>query len=335
MKYFIKSLFLFLITTIITLLSGFFIYQSYLSYKSYQIAQNADVYLPYIKNTNEVLKKIEQECALSAFYLAKDAKVDFSQMQSSRDETDNAIKNSTKFIEKSPKFLSNLQYVRSRVDVASSDYKDIIFTYYQNELSNTLLKEIDENIKELSFGVSNLKQQLNRYNTLITKRNNISKEKSFITYILTTSKKMDKEDMNFWDKMLSKKEIDKSSLNDRVSVTKGITSGNYEIDLKSWLENSNRRIIGVMDNEEKVYNFLISKVINKTSAPQTLIYNVALSLLLLSFLYYLFRLQKINSIKKEFSKDIIKKIDINKNRITDKQNSEISAPLESRRSKSY
>ena len=329
MKLFIKNTLFFIFITIITLLSLFFIYQSYISYKSYKIAQNADIYLPHIKNTDELLNKIEQECALSAFYLAKNAKVDFSQIQIGRDETDKAIKKADKFIKESPKFLKDLQYVRSRVDVASSDYKDIIFTYYKNELSNPLLKEIDTNIQELSFGVEELKTKLQNYNKLINKRNNISREKSFITYILVTSKKMDNQDMNLWDKILAKKALDESSSSDMIAIAQGITTGNYNIDIKTWLENSNNKIIQVLDNQEKVYNSLYSKIKTKKSSPQTLLFNLIITLFLLYILFTLLKSHKKSTVKKSSNKDIVKKVHIssNKNRITDKPNAELPANL--------
>ena len=319
MKNITNKILLFITIIIIALSSGYFIYNSYIAYKGYKIAQNADQYISFIQSTNRVLQKIEQECSSSALYLGHKGQMDFSQIETSRDETDIAIKNANQFILKNPKFLNNLQYVRSRVDVVSSDYQDILFTYYQDEISNALLKAITSSIQELSLGLGELKKELYVYNDFITYGNSINKEKSFIAYILSLSKKMSKQDLLLWENILANMKLpefsdldDKKIISDlqvaiqsenfselnfkaRVRIVRGVTKGNYQIDTKKWFENTHLRIKRILQSEEIIYNHLQSKITDETSYPKALIYNLAIALFLLLVLFFLIRLQKNNS----------------------------------------
>ncbi len=316
---------LFITIIIVTLLSGYFIFNAYTAYRSYQIMQNADTYLTTIKNTNEVLKTIELECAASALYLGKNGKIDFSKIQATRDKTDNELKNATQLIYNDSKFLSNLQYVRSRVDVVSSDYKDILIEYYQNELSNPLLKEIKNSTKELSLGLSNLKKELNAYSDFIAYRNSMAKEKSFITYILSSSKKMNKQDLLLWEEILTKEkfpaatkiqenlQLQNFSQFDsdlRVYIARGITTGNYQISTQKWFEKSDRKRDRVKQSEEKLYNHIQSQLTNETSYPKALVYNSALALFALLSLFALIGSQKTHSRQRDTNRDIVRKREV-------------------------
>jgi hypothetical protein len=334
MKNIINKIILFLTITIVVLASSYFIFNSYRAYKGYKIAQNADQYISFIKNTNKVLQKIEQECSLSALYLGHKGQMDFSQIETSRDETDIAIKNANQFILKNPKFLNNLQYVRSRVDVVSSDYKDILFTYYQDEISSALLKAITSSIQELSLGLDGLKNELYAYSDFITYKNSINREKSFIAYILSLSKKMNTQDLLLWEHILANiklptfsninnqkiisdiqttlqpQNFSQLSFKARVGIVRGVTNGNYQINIKKWFENTNIRIKRVVQSEEIIYNHLQSKLTDETSYPKVLIYNVAIALFLLIVLFILLRLQKNNTqlIRPSYTKRKQKKI---------------------------
>ncbi len=309
MKTILNKMIFFLAITFVILLSGYFIYQSYFAYKGYVIAQNGDQYIAIIKNKNRALKKIELECSLSALYLGKEGKIDFSQIQTARDETDNALKSIKQFILNNPKFLNDLQYARSRVDVVSSNYKDILITYYQDEISNTLLKEIQNNIQVLSLGLSGLENELSTYSTFINYRNKISKEKSFIGYILTLSKKMNKEDLLLWEALLADNQVDMqfqnlSELNfkTRVGIVRGITTGNYQINIKKWFETNDQKINAVVQSEETIYKQILSQISNETSYPKVLIYNVLIALFLILLFLLLIRLQKNNAIQNKPSR---------------------------------
>ncbi len=319
MKNIINNILLLIAITLVTLLSGYFIYQSYTAYRGYQIAQNADEYISSIKNANKVLQKVEDECAMSALYLGNKGKIDFVKIETSREHTDNAIKNANHFILNNPKFLSNLQYVRSRVDIVSSDYKDIFFTYYQDEISNTLLKEIKNNIQVLAKGLSGLKKELYTLGDFITYRNNINSEKSFIAYILTLSKKMNNNDLQLWENILARgnfpildnlndpkivsdiqtifqpKEFLELNFRARVAVTRGITNGNYQITPQQWFENRDLKIKRIIQSEEKLDNNIQVQITNETSYPKALLYNSAISLFLILTLYLLIHLQKNSS----------------------------------------
>lgn len=310
MKQLLYKIIFFTAVTTLIVLSGYFIYQSYLAYQSYKIAQNGDQYIAMIQNKNEALKNIELESTLSALYLADGGKTDFSKIQTARNKTDNALQNIKQFKLNNPKFLSDLQYARSRVDVISSDYKDILLSYYQDEISNTLLKEIQNNLQTLALGVDDIKTKIVTYNTFINYRNRISRENSFIAYIITRAQKMDTQDLLLWDNLLAHNQVDsefknlaKLNFQTRVGVVRGITTGNYEITTKEWLANNDQKITAIVQSENNMYEDILSYISNETLYPKIMMHNIAITLLLIFALLFLVHLQK-NSITSNRSKRI-------------------------------
>ncbi len=342
----IKKILFFTLILLITSLSGYFFYKSYIAYQNYQIAKESEKYTLFIKNINIVLIKIEQESSLNALYLGTEGNLNFNQLEDMREKTDNAIKNITTLIKKNSKFSQysedivklskNLQYARSRVDVLSPDYKDILFVYYQDEIFNSLLNIIKNSANELSFGVESLKKHLFTYVEFINFRNNIEKEKSFITFIISQSKKMDKLDLMLWDKIIAQEIIPNFTNLDekttkaiktklqlksfynlifkmRVDIAKGANKGNYFTSIDIWHKNINEKIRRVKQSEQLIFKYLKDKSNNIVSSPKEIILYAFVSLFLIFLLLSILSIKKSKN-SKITRKKIIKNIPIDDRR---------------------
>jgi hypothetical protein len=314
-----KTLFLILII-IVTLLSGYFIYKSYQSFRNYQIVKQSEKYTYFIKSLNELLYNIEQEHTYSAIYLGYEGKTKFDKLALARDNTDTILTNTQKFLDTTSEFSSyikhlddlshHLQYVRSRVDVISSDYEDILLKYYQKDISLLVLKDIKSVSSELSLGLKSLKEYLFSYFDFISYRNEINKERSFIAYMLSKSKKMNSEDLQLWDNILSNdvklkyKNLDKKSsgiieallkndnfstrsFKNRVEVAKGAAFGSYALSVSSWMQNENEKIKRVQSCNKVINKYIKDNISSEiVSIKQTMI-NMIISIVLLLLLVYL------------------------------------------------
>jgi len=331
-----KKTILYILIILITALSGYFIYKSFLAYKGYQIVQKSEKYIIFVENLNTILQQIEQEHSSSAMYLGYQGKIDFTDLETIRERTDNTIDKTTLFIQNHPTFSpylqnleklsENLQYVRSRVDVISSDYISILFDYYQDDISASFLNDIKNITEKLSLELDDLKEYLYAYKNFIEFRNNTNKEKSFISFILSASKKMDKEDLILWDDILknamipSFDHLDNKTIKDietilqpnnfsqlnfnmRVETAKGATSGNYSISVTQWLKSMDEKIKKVKLCEQIIYEYLRKNATGIISSPKEIIFNVSISLFLIFLLILLLIFSNKNQRNEKHFKD--------------------------------
>jgi len=290
MGYFIKKIIVIIFLALTLFFGGLFIYKAYQNYTYFQIAKNSDQYISTIEMLNLLMRKIEQERLLSALYLGYDGKMDFNGLKSIREDSDEilskidslSLKNSL-FSLDIKKIKSDLQYVRSRVDVINSEYEDIFFKYYQNEI----LQKCLENIKKLSVSLSSALPSLKKYlrvnEQLINYRDILNMEQSFILVLLSQAKKVSMPDMVLWESILQKQRFanvtipsnsDMSSMLHRqlqpeilkahmqrlrVQVLKGAASGNFSISANEWSQKMHENIKRIETANEIVENYLKRK----------------------------------------------------------------------------
>jgi hypothetical protein len=334
MKGLVNNFFNIILLIALILFGSFFMYKSYDSYKRYKIIQKSERSINLIKELNTIIKTIEKEQSFSAVYLGYNGKIDFDQLETIRKLTDSTINNTKIFIQNNPIFTSyeqklttlsnSLQYVRSRVDVVNSDYKSILFEYYQNEIIKPILEIIKENLQELALGLSEQKSYIYTYLDFIDFASNINREKSLIAYLLANSKKMSNQDLVLWDKIIEEqtnplysdldiktvtklhKEIDsqafeQSNFKTRVEISKGILNGVYTINSTQWLNTMDKKLKKVIKCENIIYDIIKEKTSNIKVSPKETIINVAIALLSLFLLLYLiFAIKKEKKAKKNF-----------------------------------
>jgi len=268
------------------LLFLFFTYQSYNSYRSYQIAQSSDKYISFLYRCDNLLKNIENERLLSANYIGKNGKLDFKSIQKARRATDSSLDKAKAFTDIRPDFSKDLQYVRSRVDVISDDHNSIFFKYYQDELSNPIIKQIDIYTKDLAFGISDIKRDISKYKDLITDRNNINQKNSFISYILSQQKKLNSIDLELLDRYIkdikSSDDLDISdSQTTKVKIIQGATTGEYSINQANWQQNSTKNSQKIDSRKKALFLDIQSTIKRVGSKPKALMYYLFASLIFL------------------------------------------------------
>jgi len=278
---------LYLVTFLVSLfLSLFFVYQSYTSYKSYQIAQSSDKYISFLYRCDNLLKGIENERLMSANYIGNSGKIDFNSVENAREKTDGYLSKAKTFTDIKPDFSKDLQYVRSRVDIMSEDHNSIFFKYYQDELSNPIINQIGIYIDDLAFGISDIKRDLLKFKDLIIYRNKINQKSSFISFILSQKKKLNSSDLELLDKYIEdvKSPIKlniSEELSRKVKVIHGAVTGEYGIGQEEWYANCNNKS-NKIDSIKKELFLDIQSTIKKVGAePKALIYYLLASLIFL------------------------------------------------------
>ncbi len=305
----IKRVFVLILILLLALFSGYFIYKSFDEYSNYLTIKNIDKNLKNFEEMDRLLTKIENELSLSSIYIASGGKSDFNSLQIARDNSDNMIENAL-FLKDKVKLKNDLRYARSRVDVISLDYKSIIFDYYQDEIAKTVINDMKQSAKELFLEFNDLKSYIDSYIKLSELKNSLNQEKSFITYILKQSKKMDKDDLVIWDRMieyqesftinsidndlnkevkryLNRVDIKDKIFENRVKVALGATKGEYSLSSNDWLKDQERAIDIVQHAKSVVYEHLKEELTKIISTPEKIIIYVAITLILILILFIL------------------------------------------------
>ena len=304
-----KRVLLLLLIALLFISSSYFIIKTFNEYKNYLNIQKSEKSLVDFLDMDELLKRVENELSLSTIYMGSDGKSDFNALQIARDKTDEMIQKVT-FIKDKAELKSDIRYVRSRVDVISTDYKAIIFNYYQDEIGASILKSMKKEAKELFTKSHNLQDYMIAYIDLIKFRNIINKEKSFITYILKQSKKMDKEDLINWDKMIGYQELfeitnldelSNSQINNilksptikdqvfsnRLKVALGANEAQYSISSDEWLKGEDELINVAQEAKITVFDTLKQKLTDIISSPEKIIIYLAIAIILILILFIL------------------------------------------------
>ena len=303
--------------------SVYFSYRAYHSYKHYQFVQSGDIYIDLIGHLDKTIQKLEQERLLSAIYLGYKGKIDFQIVANQREESDRALQELKIYIEKYPQLTTvqnaiqniseDLRYVRSRVDVINGDYNDLLFAYYQNKIIQPLLQQSQLWLTKLSESIDSVAPYFTTFKELITLRDYLNQEQSYIAYVLAMRQKMSMPDLMNWEnilkneqlpylsrlsqksvydllkKSLHERELEKSLTQLRRAVLKGIGSGNYNIDVKTWMHEMQKNIDNIEKSVRIIYDYLKSLDF-KEIIPVVLYMNLLVVLLAILFLLLLYKL---------------------------------------------
>ena len=320
MKQMIRKIFIIALMVFSLIASAFFAYKSYYNYKSNQIIQKSDLYLSLIDQIDALIRNIDHERLLSALYLGFDGKTDFRQLEETRQKSDLILSDINDFLKKNPditflenfqkNLTSNLQYVRSRVDVVSADYQDIIFKYYQHEVIDPMLLSVKDITQKLSQGISSYHLVLQNYAILQDKEDSLRLEESFISFVLGRSFKVSMPDLVLYNGILEKNskpfdhisEISQEQSNQledklkelRISVIKGVSSGNYAISVTSWIANMDALIQNITLAQQNAYQKL-QNIDFKSVSSENVISSILICIIfLLVFigLFFLLRYKK-------------------------------------------
>jgi len=265
MKNINKNIFVILIIIMVAV-AGLFSYYTYNSYMQYESVQSSTRNSLFIKEVKPLLQALKQERLQSALYLGSEGKTGYEKLQSTRADTDANVNSFLTFLQKNKIYgsyikrvqsvIENLKYVRTKLNTLNADYIEAFNEIYHEKIFKSLIGAMQ--IVAASDSSEIQKEYLKIYTELAKRAENISLEKSCISYVLSGAKKMDGKGLMLWDSLVRKDQLppldrlhDRTLLanlqgvlspdtygnigkNERASVLYGAHNGAYELDLKTW-----------------------------------------------------------------------------------------------------
>ncbi len=260
-----KNIFNLLIIVVIVAL-GFFSYNTYISYVEYESTRTSTQSTYFIEEMDSVLNHIAKERLYSAIYMGTDGKTGFDKVKKARVAVDSAIFELNAYINANKKFKmhrkrmdaasKNLKHARTKVDTLSSDYKNIFFEVYHDEIFKSLVGSMK--IVSANDASMDMKSYLSTYTSFTELKENTELENTGIFFVLSGAKKMANEDLVVWDALLvndtlpefnalqnravisklnallTPEEFSKIGANERVQILYGAQTGEYPVSTNEW-----------------------------------------------------------------------------------------------------
>ena len=268
-----KNIFNLLIIVLVAVLA-FFSYYTYTSYVEYDASRNSTQSTYFVEETDNVLDMIAKERLYSAIYMGKEGKGGFDKVKEARIAVDSAMVELNTYINDNKKFQryskrldsasKNLKHARTKVDTLSSDYKNIFFEVYHNEIFNPLVGAMK--IVAARDASADMKSYLSTYTSFTKLKENTELENTGIFFVLSGSGKMTNEDLIQWDALLvndtlpefnalhnqsiisklnallTPEEFSKIGVNERVQILYGAQTGEYSVSTKEWLSQVEKKM---------------------------------------------------------------------------------------------
>jgi signal transduction histidine kinase/CheY-like chemotaxis protein len=215
---------------------------------------------------DNVLDTIAKERFYSAIYMGTEGKRGFDKVKEARVAVDSAIIELNTYMNANKKFktyskrlnaaLENLKHARTKVDTLSSDYKNIFFEVYHDEIFKSLVGAMK--IVSANDASVDMKSYLSTYTSFTELKENTELENTGIFFVLSGSKKMTNEDLVVWDALLvndtlpefdalqnravvsklnallTPEEFSKIGSNERVQILYGAQTGEYPVATNEW-----------------------------------------------------------------------------------------------------
>ncbi len=187
------------------------LYFTYQSFSQYTVLQKESHYMKLMNMVSNSTDAVNKEKRYSALYFATKKDVDIQAVSSARDLTDISIKEffsktdteeTSNIVEILHSVEKNLKEGRAAVDTLSGEYQVIFRNIYQNEVSLPLVKLAS--LQKNPGSNTILIQNITAYYQVIQSLEHLSDEEAFLSYIATSRRKLQLEDMQFWEEMVSR-----------------------------------------------------------------------------------------------------------------------------------
>jgi len=315
------SFILFLLSLLVFIFGSYKIVQNYRQDQS--LSQNS-ILFSQLEASTKALHTITDEQALSAVYLGYGGKTDFNRLENARKETDERLKRLQVLAashtlpdlsRRLGEIGENLQYVRSRIDVVTPEYRNILFDYFQDEIIGSLHKTLKEIIEK----IPSYKSELTLYQESIDFMLNLSQEKSYIAFILGRNQAMNAKELQLWEQLLTSYRFPSKKLSAklgielfsdpasfaesmrtvRIPVVRSALVGNYLIGATDWVRALNRWSDKLSDFEEQII-----RNIEYSSEKKDIFYLQPLLNTLLTFAAFVMMVISLRSLfKREYTKE--------------------------------
>jgi signal transduction histidine kinase/CheY-like chemotaxis protein len=293
-----------------------------------------------IEKINHIINKIENESIFSAMYLGIQEETTFNQVNSSRKIVDQEIAetllflNKKLFFSKQKKFFKNLSTtlitIRKTVDKLESNYKVNLFQNYEDKIINPLTQNIQ--LLGQRF-LEEYKSELYAFKRLMKMKKNLNKETSFISFILSNSKKMNLQELRLWEDIINNDSTPNfsnlknsrianelsESINplhfaniknyERATIFNGVLRGKYNLPIEKWLNVSTSKIDKINVAQTILFINMKSALNREIGEIEKQTMNIILSalfffLLILMLLYLIYNIRRNSQYLTETLKDI-------------------------------
>jgi len=335
-----KNIFNLLIVVVMAVLA-FFSYYTYTSYIEYESTRNSTQSTYFIEEMDNVLDTIEKERLYSAIYMGTEGKVGFDKVKEARVAVDSAIIELNTYMNANKKFKTyskrlnaaseNLKHARTKVDTLSSDYKNIFFEVYHDEIFKSLVGAMK--IVSTQDASMDMKSYLSTYTSFTELKENTQLENTGIFFVLSGSRKMTNEDLVFWDALLvndtlpefnalhnkaiilklnallTPEEFSKIGSHERVQILYGAQTGEYSVATTEWFSQVEKKMNYIALAQSVLKSTMDKHTENKVSQSKEIMAEygmgalIALLLLLVLFVIY-YNINKDKQLFEDTLKDI-------------------------------
>ncbi len=266
-----------LVTSILLILASvYFGYRSYQNNRSYKVLQDIEAYVSTLYSMDNLLDGIEDERILSAKYLASRKQEDFSDLSIARDK-------SSRILENFPKIKNDLIDARKKVDNFSGDIKEVLYEDYQDKISVSLLKMMQNSIKKL-YEEDALKKSLDHYKDVVEYKNRLNLNSSLITYLAYKQKKATQRELSLLEDALVplKAPFDVKSEDDlrsKSNLINQVVLGERFFDYNGYEDRLKSRLKLLGDEKKRSFARLEKNLVKLKKNSDSLLYEVLLSVL--------------------------------------------------------
>jgi len=318
-----KSIFFILIMAMMVL-SGWFGYNTFVSYQEYINSQNNTKGSVVVENIDSFINTLEQEEINSAIYFGSNGRDNFKKLKDVRVEVDSSLKellselkslNGIKTIEQLDSIEKDLKFVRTKVDALNGSFVEIINDVYHNKIFVPLYRVVKEVSRSDTSPV--IKNYLQTYVLYMEPKENLYIENSLIVSKILSKTKMDNKELELWDKsiineslpdlellkdlkvkkalhkIISVDKYNKLGLNNRVNTLYDSINGKYTISVKEWNKKLSQKTEYVIKSQELLNASIKSYIENNIASHKenviTNLIETIVSLLVLIILFFVYR----------------------------------------------
>jgi len=253
----VLSFFMMLITIVLGILG----YYAFESFEKFEETKQSTPRISLVKQLDNIHDKIERERLYSAIYTGTGGEQGSDKLQNAREMVDQQLHNVISFSNEEAGYkvfvkhfeaiAENLKYVRSRVDILSMDYKNMLFDIYHHEVFNTLYDVLNDIRKQES--AEDITRYLDTYIKYVKLKENVGLENATIFFYMGSSRIMTNEDLMTWDTLI---------FNDAIPTFDTLPNENLIDELNALMSNEQYALIGSEMRLNILYTSLSGNYLN-------------------------------------------------------------------------
>ncbi|MCF6207409.1 MAG: ATP-binding protein, partial [Sulfurovum sp.] len=247
-----KNIFSFLILIVVAVM-GYFSYQTYMSFRVYEAAQQSHKNIRFVELIDQALDSLEDERIQSAIFMGKGGKRGSENLQQSRQLVDNTMQVLITYVKKNSQFKTHLKRfehvekmlktVRNKIDTLSSDYRNIFVVSFHLDIFEPMVGAM--RITGSNEHDAIMKHYVKGYTEYTTLKGNNVLEDTGILFVLNGHYPMQDDDLQAWDNLL---------LHDTLPALKYIKDYTLKKQITAIIPGSVYRTIGQQERVDILYD---------------------------------------------------------------------------------